>query len=114
MSSIRIALLAGASLLIATPALGQTMTVTEGDAWYPTPNAQTNVNTNIVIEDGAALVAGQKVGFSGPAEAFTLENPTVLNFAPGLTFDNDGYILIGPDDRSTSWSPGVMEGESSA
>lgn len=111
MSSIRIALLASASLLIATPALAQTVTVAEGDAWYPAPNQQTNVNTHIVIEDGAALVAGEKEGFSGPAETFTLEDPTVLNFAPGLTFDNRGYILVGPDDRSTSWHPRVMEGE---
>ena len=112
MSSTRIALLASASLLIATPALAQaTTTVPTGDAWYPTPNEETAITTHIVIEEGAALVASEKEGFSGPEETFTLEDPTVLTFAPGLTFDNDGYILIGPDDRSTSWSPGVMEGE---
>jgi len=86
------------------------ITVKEGGAWAPTPNAATTVaggNYTFDIASDGGLIAGATASGGN-----TLEPATVLNFTdPNFVLKNAGFIFVGPDDPSTNWINKQLEAE---
>jgi hypothetical protein len=84
--------------------------VLEGSAWSPLGNVSSVIpagNFSINIASGAALISG-----SPSSNSIVLEAPTVVTFNdPAMVLNNAGYIVVGPDDISTSYQIARHEAE---
>jgi hypothetical protein len=88
--------------------------VNGGGAWRPPTGASSTVtagNFSIGIGSDGALIAGVQAGSGGSANT-TLEAPVVVTFNdPTTVLTNAGFIVVGPDNTSTSWQSARHEAE---